>query len=191
MARVKRGNVARKRRNKILRLARGFRGGNGTLFRTANQRVMKALCNAYRDRRRRKRDFRRLWIARINAAARLNGVSYSRLMGGLKKLLETAHQTAVAHTIQAGCGVDAGNPEATEIALATTTIAVGVAEGFHHPLVCCTEQGSVATTEATGQPQDFVAAFTGDVASLDAGHEVGRVGSGLVERSRLSSCAQA
>jgi large subunit ribosomal protein L20 len=84
MARVKRGNVARKRRNKILRLARGFRGGNGTLFRTANQRVMKALCNAYRDRRRRKRDFRRLWIARINAAARLNGVSYSRLMGGLK-----------------------------------------------------------------------------------------------------------
>ena len=85
MARVKRGNVARKRRNKILRLARGFRGSNGTLFRTANQRVKKALCNAYRDRRRRKRDFRRLWIARINAAARLNGVSYSRLIGGLKQ----------------------------------------------------------------------------------------------------------
>ena len=85
MARVKRGNVARKRRNKILRLAKGFRGGNGTLFRTANQRVMKALCNAYRDRRRRKRDFRRLWIARINAAARLNGISYSKFIGGLKK----------------------------------------------------------------------------------------------------------
>ena len=85
MARVKRGNVARKRRNKILRLARGFRGGNGTLFRTANQRVMKALSNAYRDRRRRKRDFRRLWIARINAAARLNGLSYSKFMGSLKK----------------------------------------------------------------------------------------------------------
>ena len=85
MARVKRGNVARKRRNKILRLARGFRGGNGTLFRTANQRVMKALCNAYRDRTRWKRDFRRLWIARINAAARLNGLSYSKFMGGLKK----------------------------------------------------------------------------------------------------------
>jgi large subunit ribosomal protein L20 len=85
MARVKRGNVARKRRNKVLRLARGFRGGNGSLFRTANQRVMKALCNSYRDRRRRKRDFRRLWIARINAAARINGLSYSRLIGGLKK----------------------------------------------------------------------------------------------------------
>ena len=85
MARVKRGNVARKRRNKILRLARGFQGSSGSLFRTANQRVMKALCNAYRDRRRRNRDFRRLWIARINAAARLNGLSYSRLIGGLKK----------------------------------------------------------------------------------------------------------
>ena len=85
MARVKRGNVARKRRNKILRLARGFQGSNGTLFRTANQRVMKALCNAYRDRRRRKRDFRRLWIARINAAARLNGINYSRLINGLKQ----------------------------------------------------------------------------------------------------------
>ena len=85
MARVKRGNVARNRRNKILRLARGFQGSNGTLFRTANQRVMKALCNAYRDRRRRTRDFRRLWIARINAAARMNGMSYSRLIGGLKK----------------------------------------------------------------------------------------------------------
>ena len=85
MSRVKRGNVARKRRNKILRLAKGFQGSNGSLFRTANQRVMKALCNAYRDRKRRKRDFRRLWIARINAAARLNGISYSRLTGNLKK----------------------------------------------------------------------------------------------------------
>ena len=85
MSRVKRGNVARKRRNKILRLARGFRGSNGSLFRTANQRVMKALCNAYRDRKRRKRDFRRLWIARINAAARINGLSYSKFVGSLKK----------------------------------------------------------------------------------------------------------
>ena len=85
MARVKRGNVARKRRKKILQLASGFQGSNGRLFRTANQRVMKALCNAYRDRKRRKRDFRRLWIARINAAARINGISYSKLIGNLKK----------------------------------------------------------------------------------------------------------
>ena len=84
MSRVKRGNVARKRRNKILSLAKGFRGGNKNLFRTANQRVMKALCNAYRDRRRRKRDFRRLWIARINAAARINGTTYSKLLNSLK-----------------------------------------------------------------------------------------------------------
>jgi large subunit ribosomal protein L20 len=85
MARVKRGNVARKRRSKILKLAKGFRGSHSRLFRIANQQVMKALRNAYRDRRKKKRDFRRLWIARINAAARMNGISYSQLIGKLKK----------------------------------------------------------------------------------------------------------
>lgn len=85
MARVKRGNVARKRRNKILKLAKGFRGSHSKLFRTANQQVMKALRYAYRDRRNRKRDFRRLWITRINAAARMHDISYSQLMGQLKK----------------------------------------------------------------------------------------------------------
>ncbi|GAB4152234.1 MAG: 50S ribosomal protein L20 [Cyanobacteria bacterium J069] len=85
MTRVKRGNVARKRRKKILKLAKGFRGSHSTLFRTANQQVMKALRNAYRDRRKRKRDFRRLWITRINAAARQNGISYSQLIGSLHK----------------------------------------------------------------------------------------------------------
>ena len=84
MPRVKRGNVARKRRKKILKLAKGFRGSHSKLFRTANQLVLKALRYAYRDRRNRKRDFRRLWITRINAAARLNGVSYSKLIGQLK-----------------------------------------------------------------------------------------------------------
>ena len=78
MARVKRGNVARKRRNKVLKLAKGFRGSHSRLFRVANQQVMKALRYAYRDRRNRKRDFRRLWITRINAASRMHGVSYSR-----------------------------------------------------------------------------------------------------------------
>lgn len=85
MSRVKRGNVARKRRKKILKLAKGFRGSHSKLFRTANQRVMKALRNSYRDRRKRKRDFRRLWIVRVNAAARQHGISYSQLMGNLKK----------------------------------------------------------------------------------------------------------
>ena len=85
MARVKRGNVARKRRKKILKLAKGFRGSHSTLFRTANQQVMKALRNSYRDRKKRKRDFRRLWITRINAAVRQHGMSYSKFMGYLKK----------------------------------------------------------------------------------------------------------
>ena len=85
MPRVKRGNVARKRRKKILKLAKGFRGSHSTLFRTANQQVMKALRYAYRDRKKRKRDFRRLWIARINAACRQHGMSYSKFIGNLKK----------------------------------------------------------------------------------------------------------
>jgi large subunit ribosomal protein L20 len=85
MARVKRGNVARKRRKKILKLAKGFRGSHSRLFRIANQQVMKALRNAYRDRRKRKRDFRRLWITRINAAARAHGISYSQLIGKLRQ----------------------------------------------------------------------------------------------------------
>ncbi|MBW4508021.1 MAG: 50S ribosomal protein L20 [Scytonematopsis contorta HA4267-MV1] len=85
MTRVKRGNVARKRRNKILKIAKGYRGSHSTLFRTANQQVMKALRSAYRDRKRKKRDFRRLWIARINAAVREQGMSYSKFMGALKK----------------------------------------------------------------------------------------------------------
>ena len=85
MARVKRGNVARKRRKKILKLAKGFRGSHSKLFRTANQQVMKALRNAYRDRRKKKRDFRRLWITRINAAARMQGISYSQLINKLNK----------------------------------------------------------------------------------------------------------
>ena len=82
--RVKRGFKARRRRKKILKLAKGYRGGRSKLYRSAADAVDKALQYAYRDRRTRKRDFRRLWIARINAAARLNNLSYSRLMLGLK-----------------------------------------------------------------------------------------------------------
>ena len=83
--RVKRGFKARKRRKKILKLAKGYRGGRSKLIRTSSDAVDKALMYAYRDRRARKRDFRRLWITRINAAARMNDLSYSRLMNGLKK----------------------------------------------------------------------------------------------------------
>jgi large subunit ribosomal protein L20 len=82
--RIKRGFKARRRRKKVLKLAKGFRGGRSKLFRTAADAVDKALMYAYRDRRQRKRNFRRLWIARINAAARMNNLSYSKFIHGLK-----------------------------------------------------------------------------------------------------------
>ncbi|HEC99850.1 MAG TPA: 50S ribosomal protein L20 [Proteobacteria bacterium] len=85
MPRTKRGFKARRRRNKVLALAKGYWGRRSRIFRTAKEAVDRALTYAYRDRRVRKREFRALWIARINAAARLNGLSYSKLMGGLKK----------------------------------------------------------------------------------------------------------
>jgi len=84
MPRTKGGIVSRRRRKKILKLAKGYFGSKHTLYRTANAQVMKSLTYAYRDRRNRKRDFRKLWIARINAGARNNELSYSRLMHGLK-----------------------------------------------------------------------------------------------------------
>ncbi|EGB14307.1 MULTISPECIES: 50S ribosomal protein L20 [Desulfovibrionaceae] len=83
--RVKRGVAAKRRHNKYLKMAKGYRGAGSRLYRTARERVEKALCHAYKDRKRKKREFRKLWIMRINAAARINGMSYSRLMDGLKK----------------------------------------------------------------------------------------------------------
>ncbi len=83
--RVKRGVAARRRHKKYLKLAKGYRGAGSRLYRTARERVEKALCKAYRDRKRKKREFRKLWIMRINAAARLHGLSYSRFMNGLSK----------------------------------------------------------------------------------------------------------
>lgn len=85
MPRVKPGVTARARHKKILKLAKGYRGTKSKLFRRANQQVLKSLSYAFRDRKRNKREFRRLWIARINAAARMNGMSYSNLINGLKK----------------------------------------------------------------------------------------------------------
>ena len=85
MARIKGAVKTRARRKKILKLAKGYRGAKSKLFKTANQAVMKSLSYAYRDRKAKKREFRQLWIARINAAARMNGISYSKFMNGLKK----------------------------------------------------------------------------------------------------------
>ena len=84
MARVKRAVNSRKNHKKVLKLAKGYYGGKSRLFKTANESVIRALRNAYVGRRLKKRDYRRLWIVRINAAARMNGISYSRLMNGLK-----------------------------------------------------------------------------------------------------------
>ncbi|MDH3198288.1 MAG: 50S ribosomal protein L20 [Candidatus Krumholzibacteria bacterium] len=85
MPRTKNAVASRARRKRVLRAAKGFRGGRHALYRTARETLDRALAFAYRDRRTKKRDFRKLWIARINAAARLNGLSYSRFINGLKK----------------------------------------------------------------------------------------------------------
>jgi large subunit ribosomal protein L20 len=94
--RIKRGYKARQRRKKVLKLAKGYRGGRSKLYRTAADAVDKALMYAYRDRRQRKRDFRRLWIARINAGARINNLSYSRFIHGLKKADVTLDRKVLA-----------------------------------------------------------------------------------------------
>lgn len=83
--RIKRGVTAHRRHNKYLDMAKGYRGGRSKLFRTAREAVEHGLCDAYKDRKRKKRDFRRLWIIRINAAARENNISYSNLMYGLRQ----------------------------------------------------------------------------------------------------------
>ena len=86
MPRVTRGFKARRRRKKVLKMASGYVGGKHRLYRTATEAVDKALCYAFRDRRAKKRDFRKLWIVRIGAAAKLNETNYSKMMGGLKKV---------------------------------------------------------------------------------------------------------
>ena len=85
MARVKGALNTRKKHKKVLKLAKGFRGGESRIYRTANLAVMRSMQNAYIGRKRRKRDFRRMWIARISAAAKMNGMNYSTFMNGLKK----------------------------------------------------------------------------------------------------------
>lgn len=85
MARVKGALATRKRRKRVLKLAKGYFGAKSKLFRTANEAVMKSLTYAYAGRKQKKRDFRRLWITRISAAAKLNGINYSQFMNGLKK----------------------------------------------------------------------------------------------------------
>lgn len=96
MPRAKSSVVSRNRHRKVLKLAKGYRGSKSKLFRVADTQLLKSLAYAYRDRRNKKRDFRRLWIARINAAARMNGISYSRFMNGLKQAGVTINRKMLA-----------------------------------------------------------------------------------------------
>jgi len=105
MPRVKKAVKSRERRKKVLSAAKGYRGGRGTLLRTAKETVERALKFAYRDRKQKKRDFRGLWIMRINAAARQNDLSYSKFMSGLRKANITLDRKALAN-------LAATNPEA-------------------------------------------------------------------------------
>ncbi len=97
MPRVKRGPTARRRRKKILKAAKGFVGGRSRLYKNAKETVMRGLNYAYRDRRVRKRDFRKLWIVRINAAVRQHGLSYSRFFDGLRKAEIDLNRKMLAH----------------------------------------------------------------------------------------------
>ena len=97
MARVKRGFAARHRRKKILKAAKGYVGGRRRLYKSAKETVMRARNYAYRDRRVRKRQFRGLWIARINAAVRAHGISYSKFIGGMKKANINLNRKILAH----------------------------------------------------------------------------------------------
>lgn len=96
MPRVKRGVTAKKKRKKVLKAAKGYRAGRGNLYRIATEAVDKALAYAYRDRKNKKREIRRLWIARINAAARTNDITYSRLISGLTRANVSIDRKALA-----------------------------------------------------------------------------------------------
>jgi large subunit ribosomal protein L20 len=129
MARVKRGNKRLQKRKRVLKLSSGFWGTKHNAYRMAKQAVDKALGYAYRDRRQKKRQFRSLWIVRINAAARLNGLSYSRLMAGLKAAGSTLDRKVLADLAVADAAGFAGLAELAKAALGSKGGAAASAEG--------------------------------------------------------------
>ena len=134
MARVKRGVQARRRHKKVLKQAKGYYGARSRVFRVAKQAVIKAGQYAYRDRRQRKRQFRRLWIARINAAARINGLSYSRFMNGLKRRNRLPDRKVLADLAvreQAAFHAIAEKAKQALAAIAVGLIELGLVPGFH------------------------------------------------------------
>ena len=117
MARIKGAMMTRKRRKKVLKLAKGYYGAKSKLFKTAKEAVMKSGQYAYIGRKQRKRDFRRLWIARINAAAKLNGMNYSTFMNGLKKANITLNRKMLAELAVSDAAAFAGLAEKAKAAL--------------------------------------------------------------------------
>ena len=117
MARIKGAMMTRKRRNKVLKLAKGYFGAKSKLFRTAKQAVMKSGQYAYVGRKQRKRDFRRLWITRISAAAKANGMNYSTFMNGLKKANITLNRKMLAELAVSDAAAFAGLAEKAKAAL--------------------------------------------------------------------------
>ena len=117
MARIKGAMMTRKRRKKVLKLAKGYFGAKSKLFKTAKEAVMKSGQYAYIGRRQRKRDFRRLWIARINAAAKMNGMNYSTFMNGLKKAGITMNRKMLAELAVSDAAAFAGLAEKAKAAL--------------------------------------------------------------------------
>ena len=117
MARIKRAMMTRKRRKKVLKLAKGYFGAKSKHFRTANQAVMKSLTYAYVGRKQKKRDFRSLWITRISAAAKANGINYSRLMYGLKKANIDLNRKMLAEIAVSDASAFAGLVEKAKAAL--------------------------------------------------------------------------
>ena len=117
MARIKRAMMTRKRRKKVLKLAKGYFGAKSKLFRTANQAVMKSLTYAYVGRKQKKRDVRSLWITRISAAAKANGINYSRLMYGLKKANIDLNRKMLAEIAVSDASAFAGLVEKAKAAL--------------------------------------------------------------------------
>ena len=123
MPRVKRGTINKKKHKKVLELAKGYRGAKSRVFRRANEQLLTSLSYAYRDRRQRRRDFRKLWIIRINAAARQNGISYSKFMNGLKAInVEVDRKVLAEMAVNDGAGfarlvemVKSQVPEAPEV----------------------------------------------------------------------------
>jgi len=181
MPRVKRGVTARARHKKVLALAKGFRGRRGNVFRIAKQAVMKAGQYAYRDRRAKKRVFRQLWIARINAAARECGLTYSQFANGLDlvhdasksglvvhgdvrqhftvdfdgSLFQAIGEFAVGHAAFTSRCIDTSDPQLAEHTFLGTTVAVSVLTGLHHRLFSDAEDITAAAAETFGQGQYF------------------------------------